>query len=114
MGAFRRYNQRQRKKKHLGEFQEVGFMVEAKLASPLSAAERNAFLARFLSEAIDANGLGFGGGLNEEFDGFVVTDQPYGKVDEAQRAKVAAWLEQQSVLKDVQVGPLRDAWYGWG
>ena len=114
MGTFRRYNQRQRKKKHVGEFQELGFMVEAKLATPLSEQERDAFLGRFLAEAIEANGLGFGGGLNEEFEGFVVSEKPYGKVDESQRALIITWLNQQSVLTDVQVGPVRDAWYGWG
>lgn len=114
MSAVRRYNQRQRKKKHVGEFQEVGFMIEAQLSQALSQQERDAFLNRFLNEAIEANGLGFGGGLDDDFGGFVVSEKAYGKLDESHRALVTAWLNQQSMLKDVQVGPLRDAWYGWG
>ena len=114
MSAVRRYNQRQRKKKHVGEFQEVGFMIEAQLSQALSQQERDAFLNRFLNEAIEANGLGFGGGLDDDFGGFVVSEKAYCKLDESQRSLVIAWLNQQTMLKYVQVVPLRDAWYGWG
>jgi len=114
MAASRRYNKRQLKKKHLGEFQELGFMVEAQLANAASGAEKDQLLYSFLSEAIEANGLAFGGAVNEDFGGIVVSDKAYGKVDEQHRAKVEEWLKRQPGLKDVVVGPLRDAWYGWG
>jgi uncharacterized protein len=114
MTASRRYNKRQLKKKHLGEFQELGFMIEAQLAGSPSEAERNALLHRFLSEAIEANGLAFGGGYGDDFSGFVVSGKAYGKVDENHRALVQAWLGKQAALSDVKVGELRDAWYGWG
>ena len=71
-------------------------------------------LHRFLSEAIEANGLAFGGGYNDDFSGFVVSGKAYGKVEEGHRALVQAWLAQQPALTDVKVGELRDAWYGWG
>jgi uncharacterized protein YggL (DUF469 family) len=109
-----RANRRQRKKMHLGEFQELGFMVDAKLAGGQDAAQRDSLLYRFLLEAVEANGLAFGGGMNSDFSGFVVSGKAYGKVEESHRELVRAWLESQGVLQQVQVGELRDAWYGWG
>jgi uncharacterized protein YggL (DUF469 family) len=114
MSAVRRYNKRQRKKKHVGEFQELGFLVEAEVVGAFGEAERDAFIDRFLEEAVEANGLAFGGGLNADFSGFVVAEKAYAAVDENHRALIAAWLNSQSNLKNVVVGPLRDAWYGWG
>jgi uncharacterized protein YggL (DUF469 family) len=112
--AVRRYNKRQMKKKHLGEFQELGFMVEAQMPAAMDEQGRNAFLYRFIRDAVEANGLAFGGGMGDDFSGFVVSAKAYGKVEESARALVQGWLEQQGELKNVVVGPLRDAWYGWG
>jgi uncharacterized protein len=112
--AVRRYNKRQMKKKHLGQFQELGFMVEAALPAAMDSSGRNAVLYRFINEAVEANGLAFGGGMSEDFSGFVVSAKAYGKVEENHRALVQAWLERQGELTNVVVGPLRDAWYGWG
>lgn len=113
MTASRRYNKRQLKKKHLGEFQELGFLVEAQWVGTPTLAEHNALVHEFL-EAIEANGLAFGGGYNDDFGGIVVSGKAYGKVDESHRAMVQEWLAKQSKLRDVKVGELRDAWYGWG
>ncbi|WP_083941229.1 YggL family protein [Pseudoduganella violaceinigra] len=114
MTAARRYNKRQLKKLHLGEFQELGFMVEAQLVGSPTSAEQNALLHAFLEEAIEANGLAFGGGYNDDFGGFVVSNKAYGKVEESHRTLVQEWLNKQSKLSGVKVGELRDAWYGWG
>ena len=114
MSASLRYNKRQLKKKHLGEFQELGFMVDAKLVGTPSESERDGLLVRFLTEAIEANGLAFGGGYSADFSGFVVSHKAYGKVEESHRALVQDWLAKQAMLTDVKVGELRDAWYGWG
>ncbi|WP_092268678.1 MULTISPECIES: 50S ribosome-binding protein YggL [unclassified Duganella] len=46
--------------------------------------------------------------------GFVVAEKAYAVVDENHRALVTAWLNRQGNLKNIVVGPLRDAWYGWG
>ncbi|WP_426170945.1 YggL family protein [Pseudoduganella sp. R-34] len=114
MTASRRYNKRQLKKKHLGEFQELGFLVEAQIVGQLSMAEHNALIHQFLDEAIEPNGLAFGGGYNDDFGGIVVSNKAYGKVEEHHRTLVQEWLAKQSKLTDVKVGELRDAWYGWG
>lgn len=114
MTASRRYNRRQLKKKHLGEFQELGFLVEAQLVGTLTLAEHNALIHQFLEEAIEANGLAFGGGYNDDFGGIVVSNKPYGKVDESHRTLVQDWLSKQAKLTNIKVGELRDAWYGWG
>lgn len=114
MTATRRFNKRQLKKKHLGEFQELGFQFEAKLVRTPTIAERDAFVDQFLAEAIEAHGLEFGGGGgNDDFGGFVASSKRYGKVNEGHRTLVGEWLAKQSLLTDIKVGELRDAWYGW-
>jgi uncharacterized protein YggL (DUF469 family) len=112
--SLHRANRRQRKKMHLGEFQEMGFMVTAKLAAGQSEAESDVLLHSFIEQAVEANGLAFGGGMGDDFNGFVVAGKPYGKVEESHRELVRTWLNGQSKLKDIEIGELRDAWYGWG
>ncbi|MBA5636066.1 YggL family protein [Duganella sp. LX20W] len=111
MGAINRHNRRQRKKKHLGEFQEFGFQVDADISGPMNEADRDSFVDQFLLELIEANGLGFGGGINNTFSGYIVAMKANVKIDETHRELVRAWLERQSMLKNVVIGPLQDAWY---
>lgn len=114
MTATRRYNKRQLKKKHLGEFQELCFLFDAKLVRTPSLAERDALFDQFLAEAIEANGLEFGGGGGiDDFGGYVGSAKRYGKVDDSHRAMIQEWLMRHGLLTDVKVGELRDAWYGW-
>ncbi|OWW20199.1 50S ribosome-binding protein YggL [Noviherbaspirillum denitrificans] len=105
-----KYNLRQRKKLKLGEFQELGFDVTAKLTKELSQEERTAFIDALIA-AIDDMGLLFGGGFNGGFEGFVVVDALRGSVSKEQRNAFKTWLESRAELKDVVVGPLKDAWY---
>jgi uncharacterized protein YggL (DUF469 family) len=114
MASSRRYNKRQLKKKHLGEFQELGFLVEAQWVGEQAPAERDVLIHQFLEEAVAANGLAFGGGYNHDFGGIVVSNKAYGKVEESHRTLVQDWLNKQGKLRGVKVGELRDAWYGWG
>lgn len=108
-----RHNRRQRKKLHLGEFRELGFEVAAELAAPLSPAERAALVEAFIEEAIEANKLSFGGGLNEDLGGFVASERKRTSATEEDRALVGQWLSRQAALVNVKVGELRDAWYGF-
>ena len=108
-----RLNRRQRKKKNVGEFQELGFEFKAKFKKPPSETELDLLINDFLDTVI-ANGLEFGGGASDDFTGFVVSMQRYAKVDEAQREVIRAWLANHELLEDVTVGPLRDVWHGWG
>lgn len=105
-----KHNLRQRKKLRLGEFQELGFDVTAKLAKELNQDERSAFINAVIA-AVDEMGLLFGGGFNDGFEGFLVVDVLRGSVTEEQRASFTKWLEGRQELKDVVVGPLKDAWY---
>jgi hypothetical protein len=98
---------RLRKKCHLGEFREEGFNV----SFSLSAANEDTFYDRFLTEAIETNGLICGGRCDAEWDIFVTKSR--GSATEVDRTVILNWLEEQSTVKDILVGPLVDAWWGW-
>ncbi|MEC4722010.1 50S ribosome-binding protein YggL [Noviherbaspirillum sp. CPCC 100848] len=105
-----KHNLRQRKKLRLGEFQEFGFNVTAKRAKELSTSEHQQFVDR-LFDALIEHGLLFGGVFEDDLKGFVVVRAPRGSVTEAQRDIFKTWLETCHELSDIQVGPLKDAWY---
>ena len=73
--------------------------------------ERNAFLDAFLSEAIEANGIQFGGGgTSDVWSGFA---KPGGKlltVSAEQRRMVQEWLSSRIEIQEFYVGEvLRDS-----
>ena len=100
------HNQRQRKKLRIGEFLELGFIVTAQSNGTLSPAAREAFMDAFLAQAIDANGVLFGGGFSDELWGYVMAEKNYESVTEAQMEAVRGWLSTRAELKDLSVGPL--------
>ncbi len=106
-----KYNSRQRKKLRIGEFQELGFDVTARSAKVLSPEERDRFMNDLIENAIEANGLLFGGGFNDDLEGFAVIDAARGSATEAQLEAIRNWLLARPELSNVQVGPLKDAWY---
>jgi uncharacterized protein len=102
---------RLRKKKHLGEFQELGFAVRAEFRADLSGDHFQAFFER-LVHAIDARDLAVGGGGSEEkFEAFV-TQGVRGNPTEEDRAALGAFLGGDTAIARHAVGPLLDAWYG--
>jgi uncharacterized protein len=101
---------RLRKKLHQGEFQEMGFEVQFRVAADMSDAAFDAFIDAFLEQAIEANGLMFGGGGRREWNGFV-TLEGRGSATDDHRQLVQRWLESQSQIVEHQVGLLVDAWY---
>ncbi len=106
---------RLRKKRHLGEFQELGFTVWWRMKSIPDESECLQFLGRFLEEAIEANGLSFGGGGgsdSDEGEGFVA-NMGGGSATDEHRAIVQEWLTQDPDVAECRVEPLPDAWYGW-
>jgi uncharacterized protein len=105
-----KHNERQRKKLRLGEFQEFGFEVTAKSTKQLTTSERQEFVDRLI-EALVTNDLLFGGGFDDYLEGFVVISARRGSVTEEQRESFNKWLESCPELGDLQVGPLKDAWY---
>lgn len=99
---------RLRKKLHLGEFREDGFIIKFSLTN---ANKLDDFCDRFIDEAIDANDLECGGGGNTEWEAFIT--RCTGSATEADRLSVLNWLKRQPSVKNIEVGPLVDAWHGW-
>lgn len=104
-----RSGKRFRKKFHRGEFKEFGFALSFDFE--LNNKDRNDLLDKFIHEAIEANGLVFGGGGgNNTWEGFVTLDADRGSVSEIQREKVIGWLSKNSMIRQYEVSFLRDAW----
>ena len=101
---------RLRKKMHKGEFKEMGFYVQFRLADTLNEEELDAFLDQFFKEVIEANDLGYGGGGNYEWLGLVGLSGRGSATDE-HRAQVDRWLHEHPQVIEHDVSGLIDAWY---
>ena len=99
---------RLRKKKRLGEFTEFGFSVRAELTPGVDDSGIEAFVDRWI-DAVEARGLGFGGGGGEIFEGFVVR-MGRGSATEPDREALSTFLAHDSVVLRHEVGMLIDAW----
>ena len=62
--SFNSVKKRLRKKRRVGEFQEFGFGAGFRFSDLLTMEARNNLLNRFIEEAIEKNGLQFGGGFH--------------------------------------------------
>jgi len=104
---------RLRKKKHLGEFKELGFQVRGDLRPGLSGNDLEAFVDRLI-DIVEARSLAFGGGAgrDDKLDGFV-TRAGRGSATEEDRAALAAFLDGDKEIAGHEVGALRDAWHDW-
>jgi uncharacterized protein YggL (DUF469 family) len=105
----KRLSPRQRKKLRVGEFQELGFTVVATL-NGLDDAANDAFLNGWL-EAVDAQGVSFGGHFSDgQLDGIVF---PVGgvKVTTEKQAALVAWLQGRSEVSGVEASALLDVWH---
>lgn len=102
---------RLRKKRRVGEFKEFGFCIRFQLDENMSLTDVESFLDEFLTEAIEANELDFGGGGNHDWQGFVTLERR-GSVTEEQRKLVNEWLDRHPQVQQHQVGEFLDAWYG--
>lgn len=98
---------RLRKKKHLGEFREFSVAFRIGL-SPGN--EFYAFLDDWIANAIEANGLQFGGGGKSGDIGGVVE---LGRFDVCRNnlAKIEHWLANHDSVKSFQIGELFDGWH---
>jgi uncharacterized protein len=100
---------RLRKKKRLGEFVELGFVVRAELVPTLDAPGFEAFLDRWI-DAVEARGLAFGGGgRRETFEGFL-TGMGRASATEADRVAMVAFCVNDAAVVRQEAGPLVDAW----
>jgi uncharacterized protein len=103
---------RLRKKLRKGEFKEFGCEVHFSLNPELDDPERESFIDAFLIEAMEARGLGFGGGGELDWSGYVSLLGRRGSVSESDRASIDRWLRARPEVVAHEVGPLTDAWYG--
>jgi len=97
---------RLRKKKRVGEFQEFGVELEMTLRADV---DFDGFLDDFLRDAVEANGLAFGGGgRGNHLAGFL----ELGRQDTCQsRIKsVTTWLTAEHRIETFMVGDPVDAW----
>jgi len=103
---------RLRKKKRVGEFQELCFELRAELRSDLDNAQLGAFVDRLL-DTVEGRRLSFGGGAgrNQLLEG-VVTRDGRGSTTEEDRAALTAFLEADGIVVRHDVGALQDAWHG--
>ncbi len=102
----RNRSRRLRKKLHVDEFQEMGFEVTFRLNAGLSAEQMGVFWDAFIGDAIEANGLLYGGST----DGMACL-RKRGSAEESHREAVRAWLAARPEVSEATVGPLIDVWY---
>jgi uncharacterized protein YggL (DUF469 family) len=104
-------SRRLRKKLRIDEFQELGFKVEIQASD---GADMLVLLDELLIEAIESNGMAFGGGCDQDdgkISGFV-TKSAGGTLAEEDQKAVNDWLSARQEVRDFEVGDLVDANYG--
>lgn len=107
-------NKRLRKKKHLGEFRQMGFSAECRLRSGLSSAEFDKFTDEFIAQAIEANRLVFGGGGSPDrgWSGVVCRDHSHDSTTDGNKAAVRHWLERRPEVESFRLSDFWDVWHG--
>ena len=97
---------RLRKKKHVGEFQEFGVELEMTLRAGV---DFDGFLDDFLRDAVEANGLAFGGGgRGSHLAGFLELGRQ--DICQSKIAMLTAWLAAERRIETFVVGDPVDAW----
>ncbi len=108
-------NRRQRKKHHLGEFQEFVFEIAIAFKQAMDEAQHDRFLDDLIDfiESRDMLVAGLGGRYPiSDTDGVIqASDRP--SPSDEDRSAVRDWLLARPEVHAVTIGDLRDAWYGW-
>lgn len=103
---------RLRKKLHKGEFKELGFSFDAKFKVDTDLKLVEEWLQE-LAIVLHEQGMEMGGGWNSDVCGGFITRER-GSVTPEERKVVEKWLgEHKQHVDQVNVGELKDAWYGW-
>jgi hypothetical protein len=102
-------NKRLRKKKHLGEFKELCFELSFKL-NVESDSIKDRFMDEFIS-LIEDNNLICCGGYSKDFSFCIAKNK--GSCNEDHQQIILNWLNNKSIVTNIIVGKLVDAWYGW-
>lgn len=103
-------SRRLRKKLYVDEFQRLGFETLVRLTE---GADTDAVVDFWLRDAIEKNGLMYGGSssyMPGSMSGFV-SKWGRGSLTEKHRALIKDWLEAQAEVKSFEIGPLVDAYY---
>jgi uncharacterized protein YggL (DUF469 family) len=96
-----------------GEFQEFGFYVGCRFCSELDECSRDNFTDKFIIEAIERNGLFFGGGItNFDSNGFVTLNKIRRSTTNSHREVIMQWFIQESAISEFYITPFIDAHYG--
>ncbi|MDU8925255.1 YggL family protein [Pasteurellaceae bacterium LIM206] len=101
-------NRRQRKKMHLDEFQELGFLVNWQFAEGTAIETVDEVVDRFIAEVIQPNGLAYEGSGYLHWEGLVCLEKP-GKCNENHQNLVKSWLESNG-LQQIEISELFDIW----
>ena len=95
---------RLRKKLHVGEFEDVYLPIAFRMRT-MNATVADELLDDFLYEAIEHNGLQFGGyGKGDVWAGFAEPDRRYARISDGQRDAVKRWLAAQPHIVSSFVG----------
>ncbi|RRJ96004.1 DUF469 family protein [Opitutaceae bacterium TAV4] len=107
---------RLRKKKHLGEFRQFGFELTCRFQTDVPVERFDRFVDEFIADAIEADGLTFGGGgdLKRGWSGVVSRDHRYASITEEDREHVHGWLLGQEIVAAVELSEPCDLWHGSG
>ena len=102
-------NKRLRKKRHLSAFREWGAPLAVRRTHPDGFDD---FMEDFLEQAIEAQGVFFGGGgHHERFSGMIEVGRATDPIDACLR-HVRDWLDARADVAQYVVGPRVDLWYG--
>lgn len=104
-------NARQRKKMHLAEFQELGFLVKFQFAEGTGIDQIDATVDRFIEEVIEPNGLAYEGSGYLHWEGLVCLEK-LGKCDASHQQLVKTWLENKGLIQ-IEISELFDIWWDY-
>ncbi|MDN0075935.1 50S ribosome-binding protein YggL [Crenobacter sp. SG2303] len=108
-----RLSERQKKKLRVGEYQELGFRLEATLNEGVDVTSEDILLDEWLVE-VERHDVSFGGhfaaGKPSTLNGMVF---PVGRggVDAGTRDQLVAWLKGRPEVAQLEAGELIDVWY---
>ena len=94
-----------RKKIRVGEFQEYGFWITFMLPNEKDVDAELAFVDFFVAEAINKQGLIFGGAIGEKTNGFA-TLKERGSATDINRQVVKDWLSTKQNVTNIIIGEL--------
>ena len=102
-------SRRLRKKMHIDEFQEIGFSVKWRFPEGTTEEQIDQLVDKFISEAVEANGLIFGGSGFLAWEGLVCKPN-IGHCTEEDQALARKWPEEHK-FEEVSVSELFDIWW---